>query len=589
MTAGRSFNKQVLQGTWKSYGILAAIGLLVTALTSYQIGITKRLTDELVALASERTPFLLLAELCAMMIGAALLRQYQQYRQNGIQLHIQANLDRLLASSIEPVTITRTETPRFKNELNIVRFSFQSLSGLYLSFMQITIAVISVGTYTILIFKQVWYLPFVIFLLNAPKWLQEKRMARDRFAFTVRTTELVRERTLLQDLLFNPSSFAEQLVFASKAFIMGRWGKAYAEGMKQEQSFNRRESVRKTGYACITVFAQATVQLLLIVEVVHHSITIGTYVSVIAAAGVMEASLMSLAAYAGQLQHFKLTKSKVTGFLIEYMREGSTKELKGLPGGKPRMIELKDLAFAYPDRERPTIRQASLRIRAGESIVLVGENGCGKSTLAKLIAGLHEVDSGMIFYDGEDLNQLDRRRIYEEVSMVTQDYVNYPFSIRECVTMSDVPDIARYEEVRGKYPYLFPEGLNEDMVVGLDRSGATQLSGGQWQKLAIARSLYKKAAVLVWDEATSALDPETERRLFLDLMREDQARSLIVITHRLNVCPLFSKVVVMQEGRIVEQGRHEELVQAGGKYRRMFDAYSMEEARTQYGSVSTAV
>ncbi|MFC5471485.1 ATP-binding cassette domain-containing protein [Cohnella suwonensis] len=589
MTDSRSFNKQVLEGTYKDYAITALIGLLLTALTSYQLDVTKNMTDELVALASPRTALLLLAELFALLICAALLRLYQQYRQNGIQLRVQGNLDRILAFSIEPVTISRTETPGFKNDLNVVRFSFQSLAGLYLTFMQITVAVVSIGTYMILIFKHVWYLPFVILLLNAPKWHQERRTARDRFVFAVRTSEVAREKTLLQELLFNPATFSEQLVFASKLFIMRKWRRAYAENMKQELRFNRLETIRKMGYSCIAVIAQIAVQFLLIVGVIQHSITLGAYISVIAATGVLEASLLSLASYAGQLHHYKLTKKKVIGFLNEYLSEQSKKDEPMLFQQRLRTIELRNLIFAYPGRDWPTIRQVSLQIRLGDSIVLVGDNGCGKSTLAKLIAGLHEVDAGMIFYNGADTNRLERRQIYKKVSIVTQDYINYPFSIYECVTMSADPDDARYEAIRKRYPYLFPEGMDKHSIVGLDRTGATQLSGGQWQKLAIARALYKDSPVLILDEATSALDPETEKRFFHDLMTERSTKALIAITHRMNVCPLFSKSVVLQEGRIVEQGHHDELLQLNGKYSRMFEAYTMEGVRSKYGSVPTVV
>src|SRR5690606_25208132 len=159
--------------------------------------------------------------------------------------------------------------------------------------------------------------------------------------------------------------------------------------------------------------------------------------------------------------------------------------------------------FQYPNRTDMALREVSVQLHAHETIAIVGDNGSGKSTLSKVIAGLHQVAEGCVSYNQIDSSVVNRDQLYQSFSMITQDYINYPLTIRECVGLTWGGDSQKFDEIKRMYPYLFEQGVSDDTVLGYEYQGSRQLSGGQWQKISIARALYKEAPYLILDEATA--------------------------------------------------------------------------------------
>ena len=264
------------------------------------------------------------------------------------------------------------------------------------------------------------------------------------------------------------------------------------------------------------------------------------------------------------------------------------------PTGTAGAVAFHDVRFTYPGRSAPTFDGLSLAIDPGSSVAVVGANGAGKSTLIKLLCGLHRPDTGVVRVDGGDPGEDDLLR--RRVAVIFQEFVRYHLTLRENVGMAMLAD-HRGEDVSSVVPRALHDATGDavlrrvggwDRVLSAEYAGGTDLSGGQWQRVALARALAAidaGAGVLVLDEPTAALDVRAEAELFDNFLTVTRGLTTILVSHRLSSVRHADRIVVLDGGRIVEDGRHDELVAAGNGYARMF-ALQAERFALAGGAVS---
>jgi ATP-binding cassette subfamily B protein len=239
-------------------------------------------------------------------------------------------------------------------------------------------------------------------------------------------------------------------------------------------------------------------------------------------------------------------------------------------------IRLEDVTFSYPDAERPAVRGVSMRLRRGEIIALVGENGSGKSTLASLLAGLYQPQSGRVRWDGRDLTTFDPASVRQRVAVVMQEPTRWPLQARTSIT------IGRYERP-SLHPHIeaaaragdAPEFLMElprqyETLLSRDFTDGADLSGGQWQRLAVSRAFYRDAPLLICDEPTANLDARAEHDVYDKLRELAAGRTVVLITHRMASVREADRIYVLDHGEVVEEGDHEELMAADAMYAQLF-------------------
>lgn len=235
-------------------------------------------------------------------------------------------------------------------------------------------------------------------------------------------------------------------------------------------------------------------------------------------------------------------------------------------------IEFRDVWFRYPNSENYVLKGISLKLERGKVYALLGLNGSGKTTLVKLLMRLYDPEKGNIFLDGVDIKEYSLQSLYRNIGVVFQDFVKYPLTVNENVGIGNIAYMGNMEYIKkaiaiagaDKFIQNLPRGYQTILEKEWDEG--SELSGGQWQKIAIARACLKKASILVLDEPSAALDPEAEFEIFQKMKVLMKGKMSILITHRFSNTDIVDYIFMMEEGKVIECGTHQDLMKAKNKY-----------------------
>ncbi|MEU9147070.1 ABC transporter ATP-binding protein [Streptomyces sp. NPDC048349] len=422
----------------------------------------------------------------------------------------------------------------------------------------------------------------MLLLIAAPRGWGAMRVAQRRYLSMITWVEHVRAARLIGQLLISRTSAPEVRVHGVGRYLLGHYRNMAEHAEGEATRLARDKAATELLAAALSGVAALVTYTAMGALIATGRMDLAVAGTAVIAVRTGSASLGALVATTNTLHEESLYVRDLERFVAEAGR-------RAVPaGGAPLperlgTLRLEDVSFSYPDRDEPALSGVSLTIEAGSVVALVGENGSGKSTLVKLLAGLHLPDSGALTWDGVDVREADREQVFDRVSLLTQDFERWPVTARTNIaigrpgTEAEDGSPEQSADVVAAAVYAGADRLVEKLPHGYETllarmfRGASELSGGQWQKFGLARTRFRDARVLVVDEPTSALDPEAEIAAF-DSIRglAGPQRAVVLVTHRMSGVRYADVIYVLHEGRLVEQGSHEELLALGGRYATMF-------------------
>lgn len=436
-------------------------------------------------------------------------------------------------------------------------------------FMQIGFSVVFAVT-ALALFS--YWLVFLAVLSSALSIAISVRTSQMRISLRHTQAPKTRQTEYFWELFCKKETVKEMQVMGFADYFQDRWMNSRDEMLEEEISIESK--IRKysnLGDIIKNLFYGINIAISIIL-ILYGNITIAQFAGCLSAFAVLQNSINVMVSIGGDAHYvFSLVEDyyefmdlpeEVDGY-IEY------KKFK-------RNIQLKNVYFSYPNSNVKAINGIDLEIKRGECVVVVGENGSGKTTLSKLITGCYKAQGGNILFDGKEIYNLKIKTLLKNITMVSQNFIKYNLSLKDNIVISNILHINNENMIKDVIARV---GLTEltDEIGGIDMQlgkefGGYELSEGQWQKIAIARAIFKDSDIIILDEPTSALDPLVEYEILNQFMDITNDKTSIIISHRVGICTKADKIIVMQSGKIIECGNHHELLQMKGEYYKIWSS-----------------
>jgi ATP-binding cassette subfamily B protein len=434
---------------------------------------------------------------------------------------------------------------------------------------------ISLTSYAVLL---VQFSPWAVIILVAcglPAFFAEVKFSGDAFRlFRWRSPE-TRMQMYLETVIAREDHAKEVKLFGLGPLLLERYRDIYRKLYKEDRDLTIRRDTWGFSLGLIGTIALYSAYAWIALSAVAAKITLGAMTMYLMLFRQGQSAVSAGLSAIGGMYEDNLYLSTLYEYLETPVapREGSA-----LKGPYPDDgIRFEQVSFSYPDSQEPALIDINLHIKPGESLALVGENGSGKTTLIKLLTRLYPPTSGRILLDGRDLKEWDEVALRQRIGVIFQDFARYQLKVGENVGAGDV----RYFEDEAKWTDAADKGMATPIIEQLPRGFDTQLgkwfkegrelSGGQWQKIALARAFMRSEAdVLVLDEPTAAMDAAAEATIFEHFRKLTQKKIAILISHRFSTVRMADQIVVIEHGRIIERGSHDELMKLNGHYAHLF-------------------
>lgn len=576
-----SFSIKITYQAAKYYFVLkSALSLLLSFVPIVKIYIWKIIIDLLIS-ASANEMLTGLVKYAILYFTVHLVQeliikmsQYIEYKYND---KVNYYVENLLLEQFAAVDLGFYDSSEYRDKLNQVwdiKSSVTALASLFFAQVQTLLSFIV----SLILFAR-WNAAYalVIVLCSLPIIFVEWKVNQLDINFSMQNQKNERAMRYFKYIFTNYDNSLEIKLYNIKDFLIGKYIDSWKEYYKNRKKFTAKIAALMFVSLLISTFvSQLLLYILLIGKIAKKIISIGDAMYYMSLFHNLYNSTVSL---------IRIISSSNAAFVRlnavkEFINQKPMVQKNGmLTLDKIQKIEFSHVYFRYPGKENYVLEDCSFTMEAGQQIGLVGENGCGKSTIVKLILRLYDVEEGEILLNGIDIMEYDIEKYRAMFSVLFQDFIKYSFTLRENVSLSDIEKSDNDERIKdalsksemSELVSTWDKGLETPLTRSFEPDGK-ELSGGQWQRIALSRVFFADRDFVILDEPSASLDVFAEEKIFHQFQQLSGTRSSIIISHRLSSIVAADKILVLKNGRILEQGKHRELLSKNGYYSELFCA-----------------
>lgn len=578
---------------WQS-GPLAVLGMMLLTLSlgvvpACQFFVTEHLVNAITAAIGDANWWRMVLPWLIGLLGLRIFSVVVDLLYEPLYIHLGENIEIWINESVtrkvNTTELIDLQTGEFQNALERARgvsgLALQEILWYFVDSLQQLISIVTLG---ILLWRYHPLLAVLPALTGLASWWSDSRFSADLYDFDVEQTPQRREKDALEGTLTDRGAGKEIRLYQTQDLWIERWHKLGQRLIDGQMGIRRRKFSVCLSLDITRGLLYAASLILLLLEVFRGDLTVGTYIAAAAALVQLDGIWDAIA---GRFQGMVEVMRPLFGDLYQFLDRKSAKmaqegaapsdmSANELIGNKTvQDIGIENVSFLYPNSQEPVLSHLNLKLKKGERVALVGPNGAGKTTLARLLLGLYRPHTGTIHIGDVPLNEDNRREWLMQCSAVFQDFTQYHLTARENIIFGDLehPDRMETASIAGGAASVV-DGLTASYETVLGPTfGGRDLSGGEWQRLATARSFMRETPwLVVLDEPTAALDPLAEQAVYERFIERSAGRTSVLISHRLSSVRTCDRILVLDNGRIVEDGDHETLLAKDGLYAQFFKA-----------------
>lgn len=512
-----------------------------------------------------------------------IIQKANKYLKDMLTDHLNLKITESILNKQNGMTMSQFDNPKIYNKINKINTeglsrSISVTNNLILLLQNI---VSFIGTAVIL----VTYNPILLILLCfvfIPILAIDIKISTGLYEIYNERIEKLRLVTCLKDLMLRYENIKEIKIYNMGSFLLNRITDTYKKYLNQDKVIRKCNMKKQIWGEIGEYISKFCFTLYVIIDGITKQKDIGTIILYINTIDILMQNIGDIEYVLSEMYDDNLYMESVFDFLEEPMqhREGK-KKLENI-----NSIELKDIYFKYPNTEKYILENINLKLYKEKSYLLVGENGAGKTTLVKILCGLYEPTSGEIYINGENIKKYDLESYRKRIGVVFQDFIHFPLSVEDNIKLGNIDDyenddsfnkmaeLVGVDDIVNKLPEGYKTQLQNEWMDG------TELSIGQWQKIAIARGLFSNGSVLIMDEPTASLDSLAENEIFQCIKTTLNKQISIIISHRYSMAQIVDKIIVISNNTIAEEGQFTELIRKGGKF---YKYYSVQADRYKKG------